>query len=77
MGSRLHREYLVSIFRYPVYQERLRERLLNLEVGRVFQHAISKPNLVNLISKDAKYQFTSWFTLQPSDYGVIFDFRVD
>ena len=48
----------------------------------MIQHAFSKPSLVNLISKYARawyfiYQFTHCFTLQTSDYEVIFYFRVD
>ena len=42
------------------------------------QHGFSKQNLVNLISKDAKLVFylsvTHCFTLETSDYDVIFDF---
>ena len=37
----------------------------------------SKPNLVNLISKDLNlviYQFTHWLILQNGDYDVIIDF---
>ena len=44
-------------------------------------HALSKPSLVNLISKDASLLFyllvTSYLTVQTSHYGVIIDFRVN
>ena len=47
----------------------------------MIQHASSKRSLVNLISKDGTrysiYQFTHSFTLQTSDYDVIFDFFVE
>ena len=61
------------------YQAKLLECLLNREAEacRAIQHAFLKPSQVNLISKDAIYAFTSWFTLQTSDYDVIIDFRVN
>ena len=47
----------------------------------MIQQAFSKSSLVNLISKDANLIFflsiTHCFTLQTSDYDVIFDFCVD
>ena len=46
------------------------------EACRAIQHSFSKPSPVNLISKDANYQFTHYFTYQTSDYDVIFDFCV-
>ena len=45
------------------------------------QQVFSKPGLVNLISKTQTwysiYQFTHCFTLQTSDYDVLFDFCVN
>ena len=48
----------------------------------MIQHAFSKPSLVNLISNDANlvysfYQLNHCFTLQTSNYDVIFDLCVD
>ena len=47
----------------------------------MIQHAISKPSLVNLISKTPNwysiYQFTHWFIFQNGDYYVIVDVPVD
>ena len=47
------------------------------EACRVIQQAFSKSSLANLISKDANLIFYHCFTLQTSDFDVIFDFCVD
>ena len=70
----------MSVFRYRVYQTRLRERLLNREACRAIQHAFSKPLPGELDIKRHKpgillYQFYHCFTLQTSDYDAIIDFE--
>ena len=46
-----------------------------VDIARAIQHTFSKPGLVNLISKDSNMVITHCFTLQTSDYDVIFDFN--
>ena len=69
----------MSVFVIKFTRQGFENACWHREACRAFQHAFSKPSLVNLISKDSNlvfylsvYPFSN--TLQISDYDVILDF---
>ena len=56
---------------------RLRERLLNHEACRRIQHVFGKLDIKRSGQWYSINKFTSWFSLQTSDYDLIIDVRGD
>ena len=71
-----------ALFLCPIYGHLIRECLLNREACRAIQHCVLEAEPGKLDIKRRRqwysiYQFTSWFTLQTSDYDLIIDVRDD